>query len=324
MDAWWAVGFADRLDRPVGIAVGERSFVVFRDGTGRAAALDDRCPHRGAALSQGTVVDGCVRCPYHGWRFSGDGRCVAIPANPPDAPIPLRARVDAHPTHESAGLVWLWVGDRAPLSPPLPEAPPLFRAPADWRAVDGAFDWRAHVSRIVENSLDISHTAFVHAGSFGDPAHPEVEPLQIEPFPGGALATVTMTPPAPRGLWRLLTPRKRVVRASTGFAEANVTWLRIDLGRMSFVVTGVHLPLGPRSTRTLWRQQRSFFRGAWADRDARRRMQQIFREDAPVVESQEPPEVPRDSRAELSVRSDSLALAWRRQELRILQVNSQQ
>lgn len=30
----------------------------------------DRCPHRGASLSKGKVIDGCVSCPYHGRQFS--------------------------------------------------------------------------------------------------------------------------------------------------------------------------------------------------------------------------------------------------------------
>jgi phenylpropionate dioxygenase-like ring-hydroxylating dioxygenase large terminal subunit len=41
----------------------------FHDGVG---ALLDRCPHRGVALSLGTITDGCLACPFHGWRFGAD------------------------------------------------------------------------------------------------------------------------------------------------------------------------------------------------------------------------------------------------------------
>ena len=46
---------------------------------GRVVALPDACPHRGSPLSAGCVVDGTVRCAYHGFRFDGQGRCVLIP-----------------------------------------------------------------------------------------------------------------------------------------------------------------------------------------------------------------------------------------------------
>src|SRR5690242_4663465 len=55
--------------------------VLFRGADGAPRALLDRCPHRGVALSLGTLVDGCVECPFHGWRFDGDGRRVAVPLN---------------------------------------------------------------------------------------------------------------------------------------------------------------------------------------------------------------------------------------------------
>lgn len=45
-----------------------RSVAVFRDG-GRVFALDGICPHAGSPLGPGTVAEGMVSCPWHGWRF---------------------------------------------------------------------------------------------------------------------------------------------------------------------------------------------------------------------------------------------------------------
>ena len=36
---------------------------------GRLVAIDDRCPHQGASLARGYVLDGCIVCPWHGSRF---------------------------------------------------------------------------------------------------------------------------------------------------------------------------------------------------------------------------------------------------------------
>jgi nitrite reductase (NADH) small subunit len=50
------------------VTVGDRDVAVFRS-EGAVYAIDDRCPHAGASLSSGHVEDGCVTCPWHGWRF---------------------------------------------------------------------------------------------------------------------------------------------------------------------------------------------------------------------------------------------------------------
>src|SRR5688500_19202270 len=58
---------------------------------GKVVALADACPHRGSPLSAGCVVDGVIQCAYHGFRFDGDGHCVAIPALGDASPIPPNA-----------------------------------------------------------------------------------------------------------------------------------------------------------------------------------------------------------------------------------------
>ena len=45
-----------------------RRIAVFND-RGAFRAIDDTCPHAGASLSHGTLVEGTVVCAWHGWRF---------------------------------------------------------------------------------------------------------------------------------------------------------------------------------------------------------------------------------------------------------------
>ncbi|MCU1459925.1 MAG: Rieske (2Fe-2S) iron-sulfur domain protein, partial [Actinomycetia bacterium] len=94
---------------------------------GRVVAARDRCPHRGYPLSAGTVEDGCLTCPYHGWRYDADGRAVEIPAlGRTDAPLPPRARLRLAPAvEEHDGLVWMDPGE------PEPEPPRLVMANDD-------------------------------------------------------------------------------------------------------------------------------------------------------------------------------------------------
>ena len=72
--------------------------VVYRDAAGKAVVQGAYCPHLGADLSVGEVVDGQIRCAYHHWRFDGGGRCVDIPAGDR---IPPAARIPTYPSAEA-------------------------------------------------------------------------------------------------------------------------------------------------------------------------------------------------------------------------------
>lgn len=83
-NVWTIVGLAKELkrDKPLSMTIASERVVFFRDASGAPAALIDRCPHRGVALSLGCVSDGEIECPFHGWRFSGDGSNLRTPWNP--------------------------------------------------------------------------------------------------------------------------------------------------------------------------------------------------------------------------------------------------
>lgn len=48
--------------------LGDRQICISRVA-GRFGAIDDYCPHRGASLGAGRIVDGYVECPIHAWHF---------------------------------------------------------------------------------------------------------------------------------------------------------------------------------------------------------------------------------------------------------------
>ena len=82
--------------------------------------LEDRCAHRHAPLSLGTIEDSCLRCQYHGLLFDGDGRCVEVPGQ--DI-VPLATRVKSYPVAERDGWMWVWICQSEPK--PVSEIPSL-------------------------------------------------------------------------------------------------------------------------------------------------------------------------------------------------------
>ena len=175
-DYWYAVARSDQVtERPIDARLFGEDYVVWR-ADGGVHAAPAACPHRGAALAQGWVVDGCLVCPYHGWRYDASGACVLIPASTPDVPIPPRARLRTLPADERYGLVWVCAGTpRAPI-PELPEA----EDPAYTVVHELIEEWHASAPRVTDNALDVSHVAWVHRASVGDPDSPRLGEFTVE------------------------------------------------------------------------------------------------------------------------------------------------
>lgn len=92
--------------------------IVYRDENGEPIVQSAYCPHVGADLSCGQIIDGSVRCPYHHWRFGTDGACVEIPGG---EKIPRVAKIYNYPAAERWGMIWAFNGQSARFE--LPEMP---------------------------------------------------------------------------------------------------------------------------------------------------------------------------------------------------------
>jgi phenylpropionate dioxygenase-like ring-hydroxylating dioxygenase large terminal subunit len=122
--------------------------------------LRDRCPHRFAPLSAGTVVGDDLQCPYHGLRFNKAGDCVHNPHNKNGSPLGA-AKVAAWPVIERYGVLWFWPGDAAQAdSAALPRIG--FLEDPEYALVRGLLHVRGHYELVVDNLLDLSHAAFIH------------------------------------------------------------------------------------------------------------------------------------------------------------------
>ncbi|MDH6612382.1 nitrite reductase/ring-hydroxylating ferredoxin subunit/uncharacterized membrane protein [Streptomyces sp. SAI-208] len=92
-DRWHRIGAVDDFPagRPVRRNVDDVPVVVVREPGGAIHALADRCSHLAGPLSEGTVSDGCVECPWHGSVFRlSDGLNVRGPALAPQPAFDTR------------------------------------------------------------------------------------------------------------------------------------------------------------------------------------------------------------------------------------------
>jgi phenylpropionate dioxygenase-like ring-hydroxylating dioxygenase large terminal subunit len=137
--------------------------LLYRGESGKVIALNDRCPHRGALLSQGRLEGDDVRCMYHGLKFDATGKCVQIPGQ--DL-IPPKLRVRVYPIEERAHLIWIWMGDPAAADPALIHDMPYLQDPK-WKGLPGYLHYEANYLLIVDNLSDLAHLAFVHTNTLG-------------------------------------------------------------------------------------------------------------------------------------------------------------
>lgn len=180
-EQWYPIFPARRLRRrPVGVRRLDLDLVLWRDGEGRAVCMEDRCPHRGVALSPGRVRGGELECAYHGFRFDADGDCTRIPCEGPGAKIPKGMRVRRYPTREAYGVVWLFLTDRATTGAELPSIP-WFPDFGGFRAgdVEGTLDWPMPCERSIESNFDVHHTPFLHRWLVPG-VGPRVDPYEVE------------------------------------------------------------------------------------------------------------------------------------------------
>jgi len=139
--------------------------VVWRDEAGAPHCVLDRCPHRGASLSLGRVRAGAIECPFHGFRFDGEGACVKVPCNGPERQRPAHLATRSFAMREDRKLIWLWWGEPQTHYPPTPWFEQL--SDADYAHASMPVDCEVGYARGIENQLDWTHLPFVHETSIG-------------------------------------------------------------------------------------------------------------------------------------------------------------
>jgi 3-ketosteroid 9alpha-monooxygenase subunit A len=163
---WHCLGLAKtfRDGKPHAVQAFGTKLVVFADTTGKLNVLDGYCRHMGGDLTMGTVKGDAVACPFHDWRWSGDGRCRHIPyANR----VPPRARTRSWLTLEQNKQLFIWhdpQGNRPPEHVTIPRIEGAFSDEwSDW-TWDTILMEGAHCREIMDNVVDMAHFFYIHFG----------------------------------------------------------------------------------------------------------------------------------------------------------------
>lgn len=161
---WYPILLSEELpeESPVGVKRLGEELVVWRNAEGKPVVQLDRCPHRGAKLSLGALVNHRLMCRYHGLQFSESGRCELVPMEYSRNPNAGKKHcVKTYPAAEYAGLVFAYIGDTE-LFPAPPFEPEKEMVDENRVLVTRCLPWEANWMLVRDNTPDPAHLAFVH------------------------------------------------------------------------------------------------------------------------------------------------------------------
>lgn len=298
---WYPMAISSELsEAPIKVRALGQDFALFRNAEGAISCLADICVHRGGSLGMGKLRDGCLECPYHGWRYDGAGQCVHIPTLQEGHRPPARARVDAYPVQERYGLVFAFLGDL-----PEGERPPILDLPQwgqeGWSITSLVYDWHASFDRVIENGLDATHTEFVHPsaglqGSFKPGAH--LDQKLVEHAWGSA--------------YQMNSDELGIEHGHHGAAQ-QWTFLNFRMRKFkgNFLFYSFVRPIDAGSVRRYLFHARDFQLTEEMDKEMVSTTLAFEKEDRPVIEAMRPRLSPRDASSEMLLPEDQIMVRYR-------------
>jgi phenylpropionate dioxygenase-like ring-hydroxylating dioxygenase large terminal subunit len=213
---------------------------VFRDIAGQPAALQDRCKHRASRLSAGSVQEGCVACPYHGWVYNAEGCVTAVPAEGVNYKASRNRRTPAYSTREQDGYIYVRLTKHPEVEfEPFPM--PYYGQPG-WDTIRVINRFRNNVTNCAENYIDVPHTVSVHPGIFRKSQGQEISMTVTRSH--GEVHAVYRNEDSNLGWWTpFLNPSGQKIHHVDSFYMPNVTSVEYDLGpHRRFFITSQCIP----------------------------------------------------------------------------------
>lgn len=123
-NTWYHLCDSEELvgDKVIEVRALGQVFALWRTKDGKVVCQDAYCLHLGANLAVGgKVVDDCIQCPFHKWKFDATGAVVEVPyINDPKKCVTTR-KLKTYPCEDWCGLVMIYFhADDLPPQFPLP------------------------------------------------------------------------------------------------------------------------------------------------------------------------------------------------------------
>ncbi len=304
---WFAAAWSREvvIGRPVARALLGMDVVLWRSSEA-VHCWRDLCIHRGAKLSLGTANAECLTCPYHAWEYDTSGQCVKIPAQPDVAP-PQKARAQAFDAVDRYGIVWVRLAETtSSVASDLPQFA-FAEEPGVRTILAGPYRFRALGPRVIENFFDVAHLGIVHAGLLGVPERVTMEDYEVAMTTQGPEASnIRIWQPDPDG-----TGQSAMVTYRYWAAGPLTAGLEKLHGEQKF---GIFLQVAPIDAESC--EARMVIAMNYGheipEPDVVAFQDKVAAQDKVIVESQRPELLPLDLREELHLRSDRMAIAYRK------------
>jgi len=314
--SWYVAARSAEVTRqPLGRVLLDEPVVLYRKENGEPAALEDRCCHRHLPLSMGRVEGDGLRCGYHGLKFDASGRCVEVPGQ---ESIPPQARVRSYPVLERYRWLWIWMGDPAKADPAL--------IPNWWWAAhrEWAFTQpeqihvKCNYQLVADNVLDVTHLAYVHAGSIGASSITEF-PATVEREERLVRLTRWILDRPPPPLYRKAggfpgnVDRWQIVEHQPPCFSVNFAGCKDAKRKIDLMALSAPTPETGRTTHYFFGFVRNFgLDDAQMEAIFSRDMVRVFNEDIPVLEAQQRNLDLKPTAPAVDIKVDAAPLAARR------------
>lgn len=245
---WYVVCESRELTRvkPISAQILEEWLVCYRDEHGNPVALRDSCLHRAGRLSRGSVRDGVLQCPYHGWRYDGCGKVISVPAEGGEEAAAKRGlRIQPFETREQDGYIYVLLERGEHETHPF--SMPHYRE-SPWRNLRLCNTFENNVTNCVENFIDIPHTAYVHKGIFRNERSQGIE-ASIRREKGSVIVSYKNETNNLGSFSWLLNPSNRPVVHTDAFYMPNVTQVTYTIGpAVAYIITSQSIPVDASKT----------------------------------------------------------------------------
>ena len=161
---WHCLGLAERFRHsgPHAVEAFGTKLVVFADSAGQLHVLDAYCRHMGGDLTRGTVKGDAIACPFHDWRWGGNGRCAKIPYA---RRVPPAARTRSWLTLEQNHQLFVWhdpQGNPPPGDVTIPRIDGAYSPEWSGWTWDSVLVEGANCREVVDNVVDMAHFFYIH------------------------------------------------------------------------------------------------------------------------------------------------------------------